>query len=102
MAGNYHSRSGSAVYGIPAKGGRGGGLAVLRERYQEFIDIMTTGGGHLLTFSSPCCHTATKTLAPEDGNIWDSFATCPWCGALYAKIVTHDKVDAFTPPALQS
>lgn len=99
MAGNHHTRSSTAVYGMAAKASRAGGLSVLRERYQEFIEIMSAGGGHLLAFHSPCCNTLTKTLAPEDGDVWDSTSTCPWCGRLYNKVVTRDAVDAFNPPA---
>lgn len=92
MAGQYHNRSESAATRVKAGSANELGLSVLRGRYYEYVSTMRAGGGHLLSFNSPCCRTQTQTLAPEDDNVWKTTCTCPWCGRGYAKIVSHDEV----------
>lgn len=99
MAGHLFFFKQKTAYEMNVGGRNDLALAVLRGRYYEFVSTMRAGGGHLLAFRSPCCETQTQTLAPEDNNVWDTTCTCPWCGQLYAKIVSHDEVKAFVPAA---
>lgn len=99
MAGHYHNRSeaGAAANAAGSDVRSGAGLQVLRDRYYEYISTMRAGGGHLREFTAPCCQTLTQTLAPEDSDVWNTTCSCPWCGELYVKIVSHEDVKAFTP-----
>ena len=57
-------------------------------RYKEWIRRMRKG--HLIDiafYSCPTCDKVIGTRAAPFGEVWDSFAVCPFCGDLHFKLV---------------
>lgn len=63
--------------------------------HQRFISMAKLSGAKILTFSCPACLEDIETPAPPDGEVWDSFATCPHCSALFFKVATNVVVNTF-------
>ena len=56
------------------------------EQYLKWLERMQSGAHELTEYECPECHQTIKTLIPEEG-VYDSMCCCPFCEALYFKIV---------------
>ena len=74
-------------------------LAKMRKDFNAFMAKARADGRHILTYKLPCGCGDIETLAPTfKSHVWDSLTTCPHCGALHFKVVTHDKVRVRSTP----
>lgn len=68
----------------------------MKQEYQEFIEKVRKDGGKLLPLSCPLCREIIETLAPPEGALWDTLATCPRCEGTFFKRVTTTQVEAIS------
>ncbi|AUV05506.1 hypothetical protein V8X86_000801 [Escherichia coli] len=68
----------------------------MKQEYQEFIAKVRKDGGRLLPFPCPLCREKIETLAPPEGDLWDTLATCPHCEGTFFKRATATKVEAIS------
>lgn len=43
----------------------------------------------LAYYDCPHCSANIATLIPPNGDVWDTFATCPYCDGMYLKVVKN-------------
>ncbi|AXA83682.1 hypothetical protein DCD74_02340 [Lysobacter oculi] len=68
-------------------------LKRMKVEFEAYMKKAKANGSHVLTYTRPCGCGQIETLAPKAfGHVWDSLTTCPDCGALYFKVITHDRV----------
>lgn len=67
--------------------------ATLKQRYQDFVSRCRANGTSLLRFTCPRCDSNIKTLATPQGEEWGSISTCPFCDAVFMKVVTDADVE---------
>lgn len=60
-------------------------MKTLKQKHEDFIAKFKANGGKTLTFVAPCCGQQIEDRAGNDGETWDTLATCPHCGVLYTK-----------------
>ncbi|BBR57891.1 MULTISPECIES: hypothetical protein [unclassified Klebsiella] len=61
-------------------------------RYLNWVLYLEKQSVPLATYKCPCCAHEVKTMTNEDGEKWDSFTSCPFCGGVYFKIVMGNNV----------
>jgi len=64
----------------------------LMSNYKSYIARIIKNGGALVTFNCPVCEKTIKTLHATEGEVWNTFSTCPYCENLFIKITTEEKV----------
>lgn len=72
-------------------------MKTLKQKHEEFIAKIKANGCKTLTFVAPCCGKAIEDRAGNDGETWDTLATCPHCGVLYMKVTTEHKIVGSIP-----
>lgn len=57
------------------------------EAYITWTRLAQSNGVALVAFHCPKCGEQILTQRPPEKHIWDSFACCPWCDAVFFKQV---------------
>lgn len=65
--------------------------------YQLHIQTLHNSGTKTLTYSCPACKQDLITRAAGEGEVWDTFATCPYCGKVYLKVTNGNSVNVRLP-----
>lgn len=66
---------------------------LLKQDYRVFISRCRANGAPLLRFKCPQCNRDIETLAATQGDEWNSISICPFCNAIYMKVVTDADVE---------
>ncbi len=61
------------------------------DQYAAWLAQATANKAALHYYDCPHCGASTATLTPPVGDVWNSFATCPYCAGLYFKVATNEK-----------
>lgn len=69
-------------------------MTSLLKRYTKHIAQLEANGVELVKFNCPDCHEELKTLPAPEGEVWDTFSTCPHCDELFQKITRGRVVEA--------
>ncbi|ECS0923109.1 hypothetical protein F2150_00215 [Salmonella enterica] len=64
------------------------------EKYIEWVKRVQNNNVALTAFNCPKCKEQIMTQCSPENEVWDSFACCPWCNAVYFKQVQGAKVKA--------
>lgn len=66
--------------------------------HRRYIKNAKAGGFHIKAFTTPCCQEELEAVVPEVPEVvWDTLTMCPYCGALFLKLATNEKVEALIP-----
>ena len=76
----------------------GTNLPELKRKHDAYNTRLKARGVALLTYTVPCCGGQLEGRPASPGEVWDTLATCPLCGALYVKISTAEAIAALAPP----
>jgi hypothetical protein len=66
------------------------------KQHADYIARIKAKGHRTLAYTVPCCGGAMEDLAAPAGQVWDSLASCPYCGTLYMKVTSADAIEANT------
>lgn len=66
----------------------------LKQRYDEYIARCKDSGKPLIGYPCPHCRVTIETLRAPDGEVWDTFSSCPHCDEIHFKITRGGEVEA--------
>ncbi|EDR4403525.1 hypothetical protein DA597_001864 [Salmonella enterica subsp. enterica serovar Worthington] len=64
------------------------------EKYIEWVKRVQNNNVALTAFNCPKYKEQIMTQCSPENEVWDSFACCPWCSAVFFKQVKGAKVKA--------
>ncbi|HEE9956656.1 TPA: hypothetical protein R8G59_004170 [Citrobacter freundii] len=62
------------------------------KRYLNWVIYLETQSVPLALYKCPACECQVKTMMPGDGEQWDAFTSCPFCGSVYFKVISGNNI----------
>jgi hypothetical protein len=66
----------------------------LLQEHRQYIAACKVRGEKTLTYIPPCCGQSIEDRAANEGETWDTLATCPHCEGLFFKVATAKQIVA--------
>lgn len=60
-------------------------------QYAAWLAQALANKAPVMFYDCPHCTASTAALTPPVGEVYNSFATCPYCEGMYFKVVTNEK-----------